>query len=127
MDQVWRAERGVHQLLVGTRYRWLRNPENLCEQQRDTVQCLTLRHLKTAQAYQIQLTFQEFHEQSSPEAAAASFKRWYFWATAPFRRSLTPHAPSSGIGAISRAGGHQETCVRSGMSYRLAQRRCGNV
>jgi transposase len=81
VDQVRRAERRVHKLLAGTRYIWLRNPANLSEQQRTTLHSLPLRHLKTARAYQIRLTFQELYQQPSTQAGAAFLKRWYFWAT----------------------------------------------
>jgi transposase len=81
VDQVRRTERRVHKVLAGTRYLWLRNPTNLSQRQRATLERLPLRHLKTARAYQIRLAFQEFYEQPSTEAGAAFLKRWYFWAT----------------------------------------------
>lgn len=81
VDQVRRSERKVHKLLAGTRYIWLRNPANLSERQRATLETLPLRHLKTARAYQIRLAFQELYEQPSMQLGAAFLKRWYFWAT----------------------------------------------
>jgi transposase len=81
VDQVRRVERRVHKLLAGTRYIWLRNPANLTERQRATLDSMPLRHLKTARAYQIRLSFQELYEQPSAQAGAAFLKRWYFWAT----------------------------------------------
>jgi transposase len=81
VDQVRRAERKAHALLKGTRYIWLRNPENLSERQRATLDALPTRTLKTARAYQIRLAFQDLYEQDSPEQAAQHLKRWYFWAT----------------------------------------------
>jgi transposase len=81
VDQVRRAERKAHVLLKGTRYIWLRNPENLSERQRATLDALPTRTLKTARAYQIRLAFQDLYEQDSPEQAAQYLKRWYFWAT----------------------------------------------
>jgi transposase len=81
VDQVRRAERKAHALLKGTRYIWLRNPENLSERQRATLDALPTRTLKTARAYQIRLAFQDLYEQDSPEQAAQYLKRWYFWAT----------------------------------------------
>jgi transposase len=78
---VRRTERRAHKLLSGTRYIWLRNPANLSERQRATLESLPLRHLKTARAYQIRLTFQELYRQPSTQAGAAFLKRWYFWAT----------------------------------------------
>jgi transposase len=80
VNEVRRAERSVHKQLAGTRYIWLRNPANLSDRQRATLESLPLRYLKTARAYQIRLAFQEFYQQPSPEAVAF-LKRWYFWAT----------------------------------------------
>jgi transposase len=81
VDKVRRAERKAHALLKGTRYIWLRNPENLSEHQRAMLDALPTRTLKTARAYQIRLAFQDLYEQDSPEQAAQYLKRWYFWAT----------------------------------------------
>lgn len=81
VDHVRRVERRVHKVLAGTRYIWLRNPANLSERQRATLDGMPLRHLKTARAYQIRLGFQELYEQPTTQAGAAFLKRWYFWAT----------------------------------------------
>ena len=81
VDQVRRAEQKGQNLLRGTRYIWLRNPANLSDRQRETLENLPTRHLKTARAYQIRLAFQDFYEQHTPEQAASFLKRWYFWAT----------------------------------------------
>jgi transposase len=80
VDQVRRAEQKQQGVLRGTRYIWLRNPDNLSERQRTTLDSLPTRHLKTARAYQIRLAFQELYDQPS-EAAASYLKKWYFWAT----------------------------------------------
>ncbi len=80
VDQVRRGEQKSESLLRGTRYIWLRNPANLSERQRATLDSLPTRYLKTARAYRIRLAFQELYDQ--PSAAAANYlKRWYFWAT----------------------------------------------
>jgi transposase len=81
VDQVRRAEQRRQSLLRGTRYIWLRNPANLSDRQKATLDSLPTRHLKTARAYQIRLAFQDLYEQPSDEAAADYLKRWYFWAT----------------------------------------------
>ena len=80
VDQVRRAEQKQQGVLRGTRYIWLRNPDNLSERQRSTLEALPTRHLKTARAYQIRLAFQDLYEQPSAEAAGY-LKKWYFWAT----------------------------------------------
>jgi transposase len=81
VDAVRRAEQKQEGLLRGTRYIWLRNPNTLSERQRDTLEGLPIRHLKTGRAYQIRLAFQDLYDQPSTEAAAAYLKKWYFWAT----------------------------------------------
>src|SRR5208282_4441640 len=81
VDQVCRAERKVQSVLRGTRYLWLRNPANLSDRQRATLESLHTRHLKTARAYQIRLAFQELYDQPSAAAGAGFLKTWYFWAT----------------------------------------------
>jgi transposase len=81
VDAVRRAEQKSQFVLRGTRYIWLRNPDNLSERQRDTLDGLSLRHLKTGRAYQIRLSFQDLYDQPSTEAATAYLKKWYFWAT----------------------------------------------
>jgi transposase len=80
VDRVRRAEQKAHGQLTGTRYIWLRNPATLSDKQRATLESLRTRTLKTARAYQIRLTFQEFYDQPDGTAAAAFLKKWYFWA-----------------------------------------------
>jgi transposase len=81
VDQVRRTEQKGQSLLRGTRYIWLRNPTNLSDRQRATLDSLPTRHLKTARAYQIRLAFQDLYHQPSAEAGAGFLKKWYFWAT----------------------------------------------
>jgi transposase len=81
VDLVRRAEQKGQSVLRGTRYIWLRNPDTLSERQRETLDGLPTRHLKTGRAYQIRLAFQDLYDQPSTEAATAYLKKWYFWAT----------------------------------------------
>jgi transposase len=82
VDQVRRAEQKTQAaLLRGTRYIWRRNPANLSERQKATLDSLPTHHLKTARAYQIRLAFQDLYEQPSTQTATAFLKKWYFWAT----------------------------------------------
>jgi transposase len=81
VDQVRRGEQKHQNVLKGTRYIWLRNPDTLSERQRATLDSLPTQHLKTARAYQMRLAFQELYRQDSPQQAAQYLKRWYFWAT----------------------------------------------
>lgn len=82
VDEVRRTEQKSRPELKKTRYGWLKNPRNLTATQRSMIHELNVKklNLKTARAYQIKLTFQDFYEQ--PRRTAEAFlKRWYFWAT----------------------------------------------
>jgi len=81
VDQVRRAEQKTQNVLRGTRYIWLRNPDSLSERQQAMLEALPTQHLKTARAYQIRLTFQDLYNQPTAEAGVAFLKKWYFWAT----------------------------------------------
>jgi transposase len=81
VDLVRREEQKHRPELKQTRYVWLKNTTNLSAGQRETLVSLTDSNLKTARAYQIRLTFQEFYQQNSRQQGEAFLKRWYFWAT----------------------------------------------
>src|SRR3954466_12342898 len=80
-DQVRRDEKQGRPELKRSRYAWLKNTTNLSAGQRDIIESLSRRNLKTALAWQIPLTFQEVDQQPSRQAAEALLKRWHFWAT----------------------------------------------
>jgi transposase len=80
-DEVRRSEQKKNPLLKKTRYIWLKNPENLSEEQ--TKQLATLRHenLRTAKVYQMKLTFQDIYRNiKEADAADAAIKKWLSWA-----------------------------------------------
>jgi transposase len=111
VDQVRRLEQKQQDVLRGTRYIWLRNPDNLSERQRSTLEALPTRHLKTARAYQIRLAFQDLYEQPSDEAAGylktlpvTSRHGTSGRPIAASSRSSRPRTPSSVIGTASCAG-----------------------
>jgi transposase len=81
VDEVRREEQKSRPELKRTRYAWLKNETNLSTGQRETIESLALSNLKTARAYQIRLTFQEFYQQPSRQDAETFLKKWYFWAT----------------------------------------------
>jgi len=82
VDEVRRQEQRDRPELIKTRYNWLKNPENLTVKQKEEVSKLQMKtfNLKTARAYQLKLTFQEFYQQPT-ELAEAFLKKWYFLAT----------------------------------------------
>lgn len=81
VDEVRRAEQKSQAVLKGTRYLWIRNPENLSDRQRAALDALPHQHLKTARAWRMKLAFQDLYDMETPEQAAAHLKRWYHWAT----------------------------------------------
>ncbi|MFL5283037.1 MAG: transposase, partial [Rhodopila sp.] len=80
VDAVRRDEQTSRPELKRTRYAWLRNESSLSTGQRETIESLSHCNLKTARAYQIRLTFQEFYQQPSRDDAETFLKKWYFWA-----------------------------------------------
>ncbi len=81
VDKVRRQEQLENKDLKSTRYIWLKNPENLTVTQSDKLASLSKMNLKTARAYSIKLSLQEFWSIEDPDAATAYLKKWYFWAT----------------------------------------------
>jgi transposase len=81
VDEVRREEQKSRPELKKTRYVWLKNETSLSSGQRELRDSLAKANLKTARAYQIRLTFQEFYQQPTREDAETFLKKWYFWAT----------------------------------------------
>lgn len=81
VDEVRRVEQKTRPELKKTRYIWLKNSTNLTQPQQDVLGGLSKSNLKTARAYQIRLTFQDFYNQPTKADAEAYLKKWYFWAT----------------------------------------------
>lgn len=82
VDQVRRQEQKERPELKGSRYVWIKNPENLTNKQIDLSDALhpPRLNLKTVRAYHMRLSFQDLF--TLPGEAAESFlKKWYFWAT----------------------------------------------
>jgi transposase len=82
VDEVRRDERKDRPELTGSRYVWLKNPDNLTVNQQEMLATFDLprSHLKTARAYRIRLAFQDLYLQPSDQANAY-LDKWYFWAT----------------------------------------------
>lgn len=80
VDQVRREEQRERPELKKTRYLWLTNPDKLKQRQQIILDSLTRLDLKTARAYQLRLTFQDFWD--LPQEDAEPFlRKWFFWAT----------------------------------------------
>lgn len=68
------------ELLHGSRYVFLKNPENLTEKQDETLTKLSRYRLKTAKAYLIKLALQDVYFATTRQDAEALLKSWYNWA-----------------------------------------------
>ena len=80
-DEVRRIEQAKNPLLKSTRYIWLKNPENLTENQKKQMETLRFENLKTAKVYQMKLTFQDIYRTiKEPKAAEEAIKKWLSWA-----------------------------------------------
>ena len=68
------------ELLHGSRYAFLKNPENLTEKQDETLTKLSHYRLKTARAYLIKLALQDVYFSHTRKDAEGLLKSWYNWA-----------------------------------------------
>lgn len=81
LDEVRREEQKQNPALKGSRYIWLKNPENLKARQMEALSMLRKRNSKTARAYQMKLTFQDIFESlKEPEMAETAIRKWLSWA-----------------------------------------------
>ncbi len=67
--------------LVGSRYTWLRNPDNWVQQGKDTFYSLQSKRLKVARAWAIKETLLDLWTYCDNKPARAFFKKWYWWTT----------------------------------------------
>ena len=80
-DEVRRTEQKKNPLLKGSRYVWLKNPENLTENQKKQLETLRFENLRTAKVYQMKLTFQDIYRTVlDRESSEAAIKKWLSWA-----------------------------------------------
>jgi len=68
------------EMMKGSRYAFLKNPENLTEKQDETLTRLCNYRLKTARAYLIKLALQDVYFATTREEAQKRLKAWYSWA-----------------------------------------------
>lgn len=61
------------------RYVWLKNPENLTENQEQSLEQMSKMNLATAKAYQMRLTLQDIYRTTSPYRAHRRLRRWITW------------------------------------------------
>lgn len=83
-----RSLQGIgNDILKGTKYDWLRNPENMHEEQWYSFSSLKDIELKTSKAWAIKEQFRWFWEYTYTANAKKFFKQWYNWA---IRSKLEP-------------------------------------
>lgn len=68
-------------LLKGTKFIWLRNPENWSQEQKSDFEALRSEALEVSRAWAIRQSFNGLWSYRYRKAAESYFKRWYFWAT----------------------------------------------
>lgn len=68
------------EMMKGSRYAFLKNPENLTKKQDETLTRLCGYRLKTARAYLLKLALQDVYFATSREEAEVRLKNWYSWA-----------------------------------------------
>ena len=74
--------------LKGSRWIWLKNPENLTDKQRTTQQRIQTVNLATAKAYQMRLTLQDIYDIPDSRVAKRKLQAWCRWV----RRVAKKHA-----------------------------------
>jgi len=67
--------------LVGTKYLWLRRPEDMTSAQRVQFRALLASDLKVARAWMLKERFRQFWEYTYVGSAQKFFARWYWQAT----------------------------------------------
>lgn len=84
IDEVRAAEaksmksRGLEPVLKGSRWCWLKRPENLTDKQEATLADLVRLNLKTVKSYLLKEDFQNFWEYRYPACAGRFLDRWCF-------------------------------------------------
>ena len=83
VDHVRKEESHTQPLLKKTKYIFLKNQNNLTENEQIKLENLKLSNykLKSLRALQIRESFQDIYEASTEQEFGMLLKRWYFWAT----------------------------------------------
>jgi len=83
LDTVRKNEIKSNPILIGSKYIFLKNPQNLTVNQMAKLEQIRLSglNLKTMKALHIKEAFQQIYQAKSPEIFRMLLKKWYFWAT----------------------------------------------
>ena len=88
IDEIRRNETALNPCLKGSRYIWLKNPQNLTVRQQNDLKTLSKENKKLAKAYQMKLTLQDIYRTVwDSKVADIAIKKWLSWAT---RSRLAP-------------------------------------
>lgn len=87
VDEVRRLERAEQPALRGTRYTWLKNPQNLTGEQYARFVRLSELNLKTTKAYQMRLNVQEAWTRRSARTARRLLREWCGWVARAARKA----------------------------------------
>ena len=81
IDQIRRQETKINPCLKGSRYIWLKNPQNLTIRQQADLKTLSKENRKLAKAYQMKLTFQDIYRTIwDVSVADIAIQKWLSWA-----------------------------------------------
>ena len=80
IDKIRRTEYKTNKLLGKTRFIWLKNPENLCDTEKDRLYSVKDLDTKTAKAYQFKLALQRLWTLKDMNLARNYLDKWYYWA-----------------------------------------------
>jgi transposase len=93
VDEVRRAEARHTHLIKGTRYLWLKNSENLDEEEKASIVRLEAANPDTMQAWQIRQNRQDVFAMSSVAGARKFLRRWSAWVSvcdlAPMKKAAS--------------------------------------
>ena len=81
IDVVRRNETAINPCLKGSRYIWLKNPNNLTARQQNDLKTLSKENKHLAKAYQMKLTFQDIYRNIfDVQVAEIAIRKWLSWA-----------------------------------------------
>ncbi|MCP4036581.1 MAG: ISL3 family transposase, partial [bacterium] len=93
LDDVRRREVKGSPELKGTRYSWLRNPQDLTDSRFEELERLSETNLLTARAYHMRLNLQDVWKSKSATTARRRLKKWCKWVRRVARRPTDPSEP----------------------------------
>ena len=79
VDEVRRTEAKHNDWIKGTRYLWLKNLQNLDEEEKASIVRLEAANLDTMQAWQIRMNLQDVFTMPSVASARKFLHRWHAW------------------------------------------------